>query len=115
MRSSKLTILYMHLDRRSIWGFAHPRIQVLALASLEEEHIVAVIEFGELVELVQFCLGVQLCFLTAMRKERIEVVEEMSVSVCDWLERRIPSCHQRLRTCMLRLWSSASGLAVCFP
>jgi hypothetical protein len=71
----------MHLDGRSIRRLAHPCIQVLAFAGLEEEHIIAVVEFGQFVELVEFCLGVQLCFLAAVGEERIEVIEEMSVSI----------------------------------
>lgn len=34
----------MHLDRRAVGRFAHPEIQILALARLEEEYIVAVVE-----------------------------------------------------------------------
>jgi hypothetical protein len=54
----RLTILDMHFDSRPIWWLAYPCVQILALARLEEEDIVAVVEFGELIELVELCLGV---------------------------------------------------------
>ena len=40
------TVLQMHLDGRSIGCFAHPYIEILALPRFEEEHVVAVVEFG---------------------------------------------------------------------
>jgi len=48
----------MHLDSGAVGRFAHPRIQILAFPGFEEEHIVAVVELSELVQLVQFRLGV---------------------------------------------------------
>ncbi len=39
----------MHLDGRAIGRFAHPYVEVFALARFEEEHVVAVVEFGQLV------------------------------------------------------------------
>jgi len=48
----------MKFDRRSVWRFAHPDIQVFAFAGFEEQDIVAVVEVGEFVELVKlgFCI-----------------------------------------------------------
>lgn len=53
------------------------------LPRFEEQHVVAIVEFRELVELVELRLCIKLCILAAMGQERVEVVEEMSVSVGD--------------------------------
>lgn len=71
----------MELDSRSVWRLAHPDVEILAFAGLEEENIVAVVQVGKFVQLVEFCLGVELCVLAAVGKKRVEVVEKMTVSV----------------------------------
>ena len=71
----------MHLDGRPIRGFTHPYVEIFALSRLEKEHIVAIVEFGELVELVEFGFGVEFCIFPAMWKQRVEIIEKMSVSV----------------------------------
>jgi len=48
----KHTVLHVHLDCWSVGCLAHPQIEVLALARLEEENIVAVVQLGKLVQLV---------------------------------------------------------------
>lgn len=70
----------MHLHRGPVGHLARPHVQVLALARLEEEHVVAVVQLRELVELIQLRLGVELGVLPAMGHHRREVVEEVSVS-----------------------------------
>jgi hypothetical protein len=57
----------MHLDRRAVRRFAHPCIQILAFSGLEEEDVVAVVEFSELVQLVELRLGVELRLFSAVR------------------------------------------------
>lgn len=52
------TILQMHLDSGPIWYLAHPYVKIFALPRLEEKHIVAVVEFSKLIELVELCLRV---------------------------------------------------------
>ena len=75
-----LTVLHVHFDSRSVGRLGHPDIQILGLARLEKENIVAVVEFGQLVELIELSLGVELCVLAAVRHHRSEVVEKVSVS-----------------------------------
>ena len=58
----------MHLDGRPIRGFTHPYVEIFALSRLEEEHIIAIVEFGELIELIKFGLGVEFCIFPAMWK-----------------------------------------------
>lgn len=53
-----LTILKVHLDCWPIGGLAHPYVEVLALPCFEEEHVVAIVKFCELIELVKLCLCV---------------------------------------------------------
>ena len=71
----------MHLDGGPIWGFTHPYVEIFALSRLEKEHVVAIVEFGELIKLIEFGLGVELCIFPAMGEQRVEIVEKMSVSV----------------------------------
>ena len=71
----------MHLDSRPIRGFTHPYVEIFALSRLEKEHIVAIVQFGKLIELIKFGLGVELCIFPAMWEQRVEIVEKMSVSV----------------------------------
>ena len=71
----------MHLHGRPIRGFTHPYVEVFTLSRLEEEHIIAIVEFGELIELVKFGLGVEFCIFPAMWKQRVEIVKKMSMSV----------------------------------
>lgn len=76
-RSWILTILQVHLHRRSIGRFAHPNIKILAFSGLEKEHVVAVVQIGKLVELIELRLGIQLRIFAAVGKKRVEIVEEM--------------------------------------
>ena len=61
--------------------FGQPHVQVAGFAGFEEEDVVAVVQVGELVELVELGLGVELRIFAAVREERVEVGEEMAVSV----------------------------------
>ena len=80
-QGNKLTVLQMHLDGRPVGRFADPDVEVFAFACFEEHHIVAVVQLGELVELVQLGLRVELGIFPAVREERVEVIEEMSVAI----------------------------------
>lgn len=40
----------MHLDTGAIGSFAEPHVEVLTLSRLEEENVIAVVEFGNLIE-----------------------------------------------------------------
>ena len=71
----------MHLDSRPIRGFTHPYIEIFALSRLEKEHIVAIVKFGKLIQLIKFGLRVKLCIFPAMREQGVEIVEKMSMSV----------------------------------
>lgn len=46
-----LTVLKVKLDSRAVGHLAHPNVQVLAFPRLEEQDVVAVVEFRQLVEL----------------------------------------------------------------
>lgn len=71
----------MRLYGGAIGGLAHPYIEVLALPRFEEQDIIAVVEFGQFVELVELGLGIKLCIFSAVRQEGVEIIKEMSVSV----------------------------------
>ena len=58
----------MALNCRSIRRFGNPGVEVFALSSLEEEDIVAGVEIGELVELVEFGFRVEFCVLSGVRE-----------------------------------------------
>jgi hypothetical protein len=61
------TILHVHLNCRPIRCLAHPKVEILSiLPCLEEDHIVAVIKFGELVQLVELRFRVELRIFPAM-------------------------------------------------
>ena len=75
------TILEVELHSWAVGRFAHPYIEVFTLPRFEEQDVVAVVEFGEFIELVEFGLGIELCIFTAVRQERVKVVQEVSMSV----------------------------------
>ncbi len=77
------TVLEMHLHGRAIGRFADPYIEVFALSRFEEKDVVAVVELGEFVELVELGLGVELRIFATVGEEGVEVVKEMSMSVGD--------------------------------
>lgn len=58
-------------------------LQILALSCFEETDIIAVVEVGEFVQLVEFRLCVEFCVFSTVWHERVEVIEKMSVSVGD--------------------------------
>ena len=63
----KRAILEVHFDRRSIGRLAHPYIEVLPFPRLKKQYIVAIVEFRELVQLVEFGLCIKLCVLATVR------------------------------------------------
>lgn len=77
------TVLEVHLHGRAIGRFADPYVEIFALSRFKEEDVVAVVELGEFVELVELGFGVELRIFAAMGEERVEIVEKMSMSVGD--------------------------------
>lgn len=71
----------MHLHGRAIGSFAHPYVEIFALARFKEENIVTVVEFGEFVELVEFGFCIELRIFAAVRKKGVKVVEEVAMAV----------------------------------
>jgi hypothetical protein len=51
-------VLQMEFDGGTVGGLAHPDVKIFAFAGFEEEDVVAVVEVGEFVELVEFGLCV---------------------------------------------------------
>lgn len=76
----QLTVLEMHLDCWAVGDLAHPYVEIFAFARLEEEDVVAVVQVGELAELVELGFGVELGVLFAVRHHRCQVIEEVAVS-----------------------------------
>lgn len=70
----------MHLDGGPVGRLAQPYIEIFGFARFEKEHIVAIVEVGQLIQLVELGLGVELCIFAAVRYEGVEIVHEMSVS-----------------------------------
>ena len=60
------TVLKMHFDGRSIGRFAHPYVEVFSLARFEKEDVVAVVEFGKFIELIEFGFCVEFGIFAAM-------------------------------------------------
>jgi hypothetical protein len=48
------TVLKMHLDARPIGRFAQPYVEILTFSRFEEEDVIAVVEVGNLVQVVEF-------------------------------------------------------------
>lgn len=71
----------MHLDGRTVGDLAAPEVQILSLARLEEQGVVAVVQLGELVQLVELALGVELGILAAVGHHVGQVAEEVAVSL----------------------------------
>jgi hypothetical protein len=69
----------VELAGRATRYFAHPHVQILTLTRLEEQHIVAIIQLGEGIELVELALRIKLGVFTAVREHRGEVVEQVAV------------------------------------
>lgn len=64
-----MQILHVELYSWSIGGFAHPEIEVLPFAGFEEEDVVAVVEVGDFVEVVEFGFGVEFGVFAAVGEE----------------------------------------------
>lgn len=75
-----ITVLKVHLDRRTIGRFAHPDIKIFAFSGFEKQHIIAIIQFGEFVQLIELCFGVELCIFAAVREEGVNIVEKVPVA-----------------------------------
>ena len=74
-------MLQVELEGGAVGRLGEPAVQVAGFPGLEEEHVVAVVQRGELVELVQLRLGVELGLPPAVREEGVQVVEQLLVSV----------------------------------
>ena len=74
-------VLDMHLDGWAVRRLAHPQVKILSLACLEEENIVAVVKFGELVQLVEFGLGVEFDVFAGVWKQGVKIIQEVAMSV----------------------------------
>ena len=44
----------MHFDGGTIGRFAHPYVKVFSLPRFEKEYVVAIVEFGKLIKLIEF-------------------------------------------------------------
>lgn len=51
------------------WGLAHPYVEILGFTGVEEETIVAVLEFSQFVELVQFRFRIEFRYYDFMEGE----------------------------------------------
>lgn len=71
----------MELYGRAVGDLAAPQVQILALSRFEKEAVVAVVQFGELVQLVELALGVELGVLATMGHHVCQVAEEVAVSL----------------------------------
>ena len=76
----KITVLKVHLDRRPIGRFAHPDIKIFAFSGFEKQHIIAVVQFSQLVQLIQLGFGVEFCIFATMREKGIDIIQKMSVT-----------------------------------
>ena len=65
----------MELDSGSVGRFTHPYVEVLSLTCFEKQDVIAIVELGELVQLVEFGLSVEFGIFTAMGKKGVEVIE----------------------------------------
>jgi hypothetical protein len=75
------TVLGVELYGRAVGDLAAPQVQILALSRFEKEAVVAVVQFGELVQLVELALGVELGILATMGHHVCQVAEEVAVSL----------------------------------
>ena len=83
----RVQVLEVEFESRAIGRLGHPEVEVFALARFEKEYVVAVVEVGELVELVEFGFGVEFGVFAGVGEEGVDVVEEVAVSVVymsDW-------------------------------
>ena len=71
----------MELHSRSIGDFCQVNIEILPLARLKKENIVAVVHLGEFVQFVQARLLIKLDVFPPVWKHRCEVIEKVSVPI----------------------------------
>lgn len=64
----------MELDGGAVGWFREPEVEILCLASFEKKDIVAVVEVGELVELVELGFCVKLGVLAGVGEEGREII-----------------------------------------
>lgn len=76
----RITVLKVHFNSRAIGRFAHPYVKVFAFSGFEKKHIIAIIKFGEFIELIKFGFGVEFRIFATVRKKGVEIIEEMTVS-----------------------------------
>ena len=106
----------MHLHRRAIGWFREPDVEVFAFAGFEKHDVVAVVQVGEFVELGELGFGVEFGVFAAVGEERVEIAEEMAVSMCETgrLGKRIVRYLLAVHTEMSRLLSSISAASAYF-
>ena len=68
-----MNVLAVHLERGPVGRFGEPDVEVFALARLEVHDVVAVVEVGELVELLQLGFGVEFGVFAGVGEEGVEV------------------------------------------
>lgn len=90
----------MELHSRTIRRLREPDVEILGLSGLEEEDIVAIVQIGELVQLVEVGFRVEFGVFAGVRKERVEVVQQVAVAIAlvsiderDAIVCRIPICY----------------------
>lgn len=61
---SRLTVVNMEFGRRTIGCFRYPHIQILSLTHFEKDAVVAIVQFGQLIdyEKVLFCVEFSVFF-----------------------------------------------------
>lgn len=77
----RVHVLEVELYGGAVGRLRQPEVEVLLLAGLKVEDVVAVVEVGELVEGCEVVLGVELCVFARVREQRVQVVEEVAVAV----------------------------------
>lgn len=79
-----MDVCHIELDRRSVGSTSKPEVEILAVfTSFEEEDIVAGVEIGKAIEgriVVVRGLRVEFRVLVGVRKEGVDVAEQVSVS-----------------------------------
>ncbi len=81
-----LTVLQMELDGRAVGDFCQPQVKIFAFPCFGKQTIVAIVQLGKFVELVQLRLGIELDLFTTVREHRRKVIQEVPMPVAKkWL------------------------------
>lgn len=73
-------VLGVEFDGGSLWGLGKPDIEILLLSGLEVDGGVAVLKVGDLVQVLDAILGVELGLLLGMGQELLQILLQMSES-----------------------------------